>query len=112
MYITRYRITCIDLLPAHSERSFCLNDVVGDWAAVVYAGAPGQLGCAVCHVLHRHRVRGGGGAWLKHTDSEKTAHAEDAQMTALRHKDGCLHILRGKCEQPHTVIGKHIQHKL
>lgn len=54
--------TCVNPLPAHSEGSSGLNKVIGDGAAVVSAGAPRQLGCAVCHFLHRHRVWRAGGA--------------------------------------------------
>lgn len=46
--------TCVNPLPTHSERSPGLDEVIGDGAAVVSAGAPGQLGCAVCHLLHCH----------------------------------------------------------
>lgn len=46
--------TCVNPLPAHSERSSGLNEVIGNGAAVVSAGAPRQLGRAVCHFLHSH----------------------------------------------------------
>lgn len=56
-------LTCVDPLPAHGEGGPRLNEVAGDGAAVVTAAAPGQLGSAVGHLLHRHRVRGARWAW-------------------------------------------------
>jgi len=86
--------TCINPLPAHGEERPRLDEVTGDWAAVVSAGTPGQLGCAVCHLLHRHRVWRTGRAWLDHRKrhSEGLAHA-DAQ-TRLQNADVCAHKTR------------------
>lgn len=79
--------TCVNPLPAHSEGSPGLDEVIGDGAAVVSAGAPGQLGCTVCHLLHRHRVWRAGGAWLNHRNRrcEVLAHAE--AQTRLQNVD-------------------------
>lgn len=56
-------LTCVDPLPAHGEGGPGLDEVAGDGAAVVAAAAPGQLGGAVGHLLHCHRVRGARRAW-------------------------------------------------
>lgn len=81
-FIVKYCVTCVNPLPAHSEGSSGLNEVIGDGAAVVSAGAPRQLGCTVCHLLHRHWVWRAGRAWLNHKNRycEVFAHAE-AQTT-------------------------------
>lgn len=76
-------VTCVNPLPAHGEGSSGLNEVIGDGAAVVSAGAPRQLGRAVCHFLHRHRVRRAGGAWLNH----RNRHCEVFAETTLQNAD-------------------------
>lgn len=50
--------TCVHRLPAHGEGRASLDDVAGDGAAVVSPRAPGELGGAVRHLLHRHSVGG------------------------------------------------------
>lgn len=57
------RLTCVDPLPAHGEGGPGLDEVADDGAAVVAAAAPGQLGGAVGHLLHRHRVGRARRAW-------------------------------------------------
>lgn len=78
--------TCVHFLPAHGERSPGLDEVIDDGAAVVSAAAPGQLGGAICHLLHRHRVWGAGRAWHNQRDRllcEGLTHAET--QTGLEH---------------------------
>lgn len=78
--------TCVHLLPAHGERGPGLDEVIDDGAAVVSAAAPGQLGGAICHLLHRHRVWGAGRAWHNRRDRrlcEGLTHAET--QTGLEH---------------------------
>lgn len=53
--------TCVYSLPAHSEGCPGLDDVAGDRAAVVPTRFPGELGSAICDLLHRYSVRGPGG---------------------------------------------------
>ena len=53
-----YIRTCVHLLPAHSEGGPGLDEVAVNGAAVVLAGAPGQLSRAVRYLLHCHCVRG------------------------------------------------------
>lgn len=91
--------TCVNPLPSHSEGSPGLDEVIGDGAAVVSAGAPGQLGCTVCHLLHRHRVWRAGGAWLNHMNRHCEVHAHAEAQTRLQNVDvnACTqHILQEK----------------
>lgn len=62
--------TCVNSLPAHSEGSSGLDEVIGDGAAVVSTRAPGQLGRTVCNFLDCHRLWWTWRAWLSHTKAE------------------------------------------
>lgn len=93
--------TCVNPLPAHSEGSPGLDEVSGDGAAVVSAGAPSQLSCTVCHLLHRHRVWWAGGTWLNHRNRRCVRHLHMAEaQTRLQN----VHVsawTRTYCRQRH-----------
>lgn len=103
-FIVKCCVTCVNPLPAHSEGSSGLNEVIGDGAAVVSAGAPRQLGCTVCHLLHRHWVWRAGRAWLNHKNRycEVFAHAE--AQTTLQNVDVNVYT-RTFCKENMTFSG-------
>lgn len=51
------RVTRVCSLPAYGERGPGLDDITGDRAAIIPSGSPGQLGGAVCDLLHGYLVR-------------------------------------------------------
>lgn len=96
--------TCVNPLPAHSEGSPGLDEVIGDGAAVVSAGAPDQLSCTVCHLLHCQRVWWAGGTWLNHRNRHCVRH-----LHMQRHRRGykmCMQV----CRLTHTA-GKDMNSK-
>lgn len=50
-------VTRVCSLPAYGKRGPGLDDITGDRAAIIPSGSPGQLGGAVCDLLHGYLVR-------------------------------------------------------
>lgn len=96
--------TCVNPLPTHSKGCPGLDEVIGDGAAIISTAAPGQLGCAVCHLLHRHRVGRARGAWPNHRNRHREVLAHAKAQQRLQYSDATACLLQRKREQQRRLL--------